>query len=155
MYFTANVVSALAIVGLASAAPSKRAPCLEQPPSSIGFPINYNISTTFSPAASFQIPPNSAGPCTLVAKFPAGYPITSSGADLVNVRATNGNAPGSLVGTLRFQSAPNTATQTVINSFACQDVMAYQLEIADGGQGWVAFQEVQGAGLFMEVGDSC
>lgn len=156
MYFNTIAISALAAAGFSSAAPAeRRAPCLVQPPSTIGFPINYNISTSFSPAVSFQIPPNSVGPCQLVAKFPAGYPISHSGSDLVNVRATNGNAQGSVVGTLRFMSSPGSPTRTVINSFSCSTVMSYQLEIADGNPGWVAFQDTLDAGLFMEVGDAC
>ncbi|KAI0134634.1 hypothetical protein BJ170DRAFT_679516 [Xylariales sp. AK1849] len=159
MHFTTTLLSAVALTGLGVAEPLRatpRAACLEQPPSALGFPINYNISNTVSPAVTFQIPPSSVGPCTLVAKFPAGYPIQSSGYDLVNVRATNGDAAGAVVGTLRFVSAPSTATFTVVNSFACRDVMGYQLEIASQEQeGWVAFSEIQGAGLFMEVGDQC
>ncbi|KAI6082578.1 hypothetical protein F4821DRAFT_246799 [Hypoxylon rubiginosum] len=137
---------------LALAAPSLvSAACLEQPPSALGFPINYDITSSRSDAVSFQIPPNSVGPCQLVAKFPAGYPIVSTGDDLVNVTALDGPAPGALVGALRFRAG----TTTVINSFACRDVMAYELAIANPTEGWseVKFSEIQGAGLFMEVGD--
>ncbi|KAH6652904.1 hypothetical protein BKA67DRAFT_659563 [Truncatella angustata] len=161
MYFTSIVVSALAAAGLASASPasrgSKRGPCLSQPPSSIGFPINYNISSASSPFASFLIPPNSVGPCTLVAKFPAGYPVSTAGNPLVDFVDVNGPAAGSVVGTAHLQSSPTQATKTFINSFACRDVMAYQLKLApqEGSNEWVAFQEIQGVGLFMEVGDSC
>ncbi|KAI1778176.1 hypothetical protein F4818DRAFT_288464 [Hypoxylon cercidicola] len=139
-FFT--TAAALALAATATAA------CLEQPPSALGFPINYDITPSRSDAVSFQIPAGAGGPCTLVAKFPAGYPIVSTGADLVNVTALDGPAPGALVGALRFRAG----TTTVINSFACRDVMAYELAIAQG-DGEVKFSEVQGAGLFMEVGD--
>lgn len=131
-----------------AAAASASAQCLEQPPSAIGFPINFDITPERTDAISFQIPPNSVGPCTLLARFPAGYPIVSTGSDLVNVTAIDGPAPGALVGALRFRAG----TTTVINSFTCRDVMSYELSIAQG-VGEVSFAEIQGAGLFMDVGD--
>ncbi|KAI1400063.1 hypothetical protein F4819DRAFT_509669 [Hypoxylon fuscum] len=142
MYFTAVAATLVTLAASASAA------CLEQAPSAIGFPINFDITPERSDAVSFQIPPNSVGPCTLVAKFPAGYPITSTGSDLVNVAAVDGPAPGALVGALRFRAG----TTVVVNSFACRDVMSYELSIAQG-DGEVKFSEIQGAGLFMDVGD--
>ncbi|KAI2606501.1 uncharacterized protein GGS25DRAFT_524166 [Hypoxylon fragiforme] len=144
MFFNTPTTLLLAI----AAASSASAQCLSQPPSSIGFPINYSITPTRSDAVSFQIPPNSVGPCTLVARFPAGYPIVSTGSDLVNVTAVDGPAPGALVGALRFRAG----TTTVVNSFACRDVMSYELSIAQG-EGEVSFAEIQGAGLFMDVGN--
>jgi hypothetical protein len=159
MQFTTIALSTLAAAGLSSASPLRAAPraaCLEQAPSALGFPINYDITPTTKPAVSFNIPANSVGPCSLVAKFPAGYPITSSGATLVNVRATSGDAAGAIVGTLTFASSPNGPTFTTINSFACKTVMSYQLELSNTEQaGEVSFQEIQDAGLFMEVGDQC
>ncbi|KAI0885516.1 uncharacterized protein GGS22DRAFT_161119 [Annulohypoxylon maeteangense] len=122
--------------------------CLTQAPAAIGFPINYDITPSRSDFVTFQIPPNSVGPCSLIATFPADYPITSTGSDLVNVTAIDGPAAGSLVGTLRFRPG----TKTFINSFACRDVMTYELAIALG-EGEVKFSEIQGAGLFMDVGD--
>ncbi|KAI2638788.1 hypothetical protein GGS26DRAFT_587556 [Hypomontagnella submonticulosa] len=142
MRFTAIAASLIAAAASASAA------CLEQAPSTIGFPINFDITTTRTDAMSFQIPPNSVGPCQLIAKFPAGYPMTSTGSDLVNVRALDGPAPGALVGSLRFRPG----TKVFINSFACRPVMSYELSIAQG-EGEVKFQEIAGAGLFMDVGD--
>ncbi|KAI1380724.1 hypothetical protein F4677DRAFT_195837 [Hypoxylon crocopeplum] len=133
---------------IAAAAGSASAACLEQPPSAIGFPINFDITPSRTDAISFQIPPNSVGPCQLVAKFPADYPITSTGSDLVNVKALDGPAPGALVGSLRFRPG----ITTYINSFACRDTMSYELSIAQG-DGEVKFSEIQGAGLFMDVGD--
>ncbi|KAI2625741.1 hypothetical protein GGR54DRAFT_629246 [Hypoxylon sp. NC1633] len=133
---------------LAAAASTVAAACLEQPPSALGFPINFDITPERSDAISFQIPPNSVGPCTLVAKFPADYPVTSTGSDLVNVTALDGPAPGALVGALRFRAGE----RVTVNSFACRDVMTYELAIAQG-EGEVSFAEIQGAGLFMEVGD--
>ncbi|KAI2469480.1 hypothetical protein F4781DRAFT_217406 [Annulohypoxylon bovei var. microspora] len=127
---------------------SASAACLQQAPAALGFPINYDITPSRSDFATFEIPPNSVGPCTLVATFPAGYPITSTGSDLVNVTAVDGPAAGSLVGALRFRAGG----KTFVNSFACRDVMTYELAIALG-DGEVAFSEVQGAGLFMDVGD--
>ncbi|KAI1462580.1 hypothetical protein F4805DRAFT_452407 [Annulohypoxylon moriforme] len=140
--------STLAAPLLTALATRVSATCLTQAPSAIGFPINYDITPSRSDFLSFQIPPNSVGPCTLIATFPADYPITSTGSDLVNVTAIDGPAPDSLVGALRFRAG----TTTTINSFACRDVMTFELAIAQG-VGEVAFSEVQGAGLFMEVGD--
>ncbi|KAI1211667.1 uncharacterized protein F4807DRAFT_397892 [Annulohypoxylon truncatum] len=140
--------STLAATLTTAFAASASATCLVQAPAAIGFPINYDITPSRSDAVSFEIPAGSVGPCALVATFPAGYPITSTGSDLVNVTALDGPAAGSLVGALRFRAG----TTTVINSFACADVMSYELAIAQG-EGEVAFSEVQGAGLFMEVGD--
>ncbi|KAI4862054.1 hypothetical protein F4820DRAFT_38220 [Hypoxylon rubiginosum] len=141
--------TAATLIALAATS-SVSATCLEQAPSALGFPINYDITPSRSDAVSFQIPPNSAGPCQLVAKFPAGYPVFSVGDDLVNVTALDGPAPGALVGSLRFRAG----TTTVINSFGCRDVMAYELALANpDGNGEVSFSEIQGAGLFMEVGD--
>ncbi|XXH03888.1 hypothetical protein Hte_010296 [Hypoxylon texense] len=144
MQFTTAAATLLALAASASAA------CLEQAPSAIGFPINYDITPTRSDAVTFQIPPDSAGPCQLVAKFPAGYPVVSTGDDLVDVRAVDGPAAGALVGSLRFRPGATT----VVNSFACRDVMSYELALANPeGDGEVRFSEIQGAGLFMEVGD--
>ncbi|KAI1140538.1 hypothetical protein F5Y05DRAFT_321059 [Hypoxylon sp. FL0543] len=142
MRFTTIAATVIAAAASASAA------CLEQAPSALGFPINFDITPSRPNTISFQIPPNSAGPCQLVAKFPDGYPITSTGSDLVNVVALDGPAQGALVGSLRFRPG----TKTFVNSFACRDVMTYELEIAQG-TGEVKFSEVQGAGLFMDVGD--
>ncbi|KAI1104765.1 hypothetical protein F4804DRAFT_306260 [Jackrogersella minutella] len=133
---------------IAALAASASAACLEQAPAALGFPINFDITPERSDTISFQIPPNSVGPCTLIAKFPDGYPITSTGSDLVNVTALDGPAAGSLVGALRFRAGG----KTYVNSFACADVMTYELAIAQG-QGEVKFSEIQGAGLFMDVGD--
>ncbi|KAI1443514.1 hypothetical protein F5Y02DRAFT_420002 [Annulohypoxylon stygium] len=140
--------STLAATLTTAFAASASATCLVQAPSAIGFPINYDITPERSDAVSFQIPPNSVGPCALIATFPADYPITSTGSDLVNVTALDGPVAGSLVGALRFRAG----TTVTINSFACRDVMSYELAIAQG-EGEVKFSEVQGAGLFMEVGD--
>lgn len=140
--------STLAATLTTAFAASASATCLVQAPSAIGFPIIYDITPERSDAVSFQIPPNSVGPCALIATFPADYPITSTGSDLVNVTALDGPVAGSLVGALRFRAG----TTVTINSFACRDVMSYELAIAQG-EGEVKFSEVQGAGLFMEVGD--
>ncbi|KAI0179241.1 hypothetical protein GGR52DRAFT_297822 [Hypoxylon sp. FL1284] len=145
MQFTTSTLLAL----LAALPSAVTAACLEQPPATIGYPINYDITPERSDAVSFQIPPDSVGPCQLVATFPAGYDIESTGSDLVNVTAIGGPAPGALVGALRFRAG----TTTVINSFACRDVMAYELAIAHG-DGEVKFQQLaEDAGLFMYVGD--
>ncbi|KAI1762887.1 hypothetical protein GGR53DRAFT_398724 [Hypoxylon sp. FL1150] len=135
---------------LALAATSVSAACLEQIPLTPVFPIAYEIDTTINDAVSFGIPANSVGPCQLVAKFPAGYPIISTGSDLVNVRAVDGPAAGALVGDLRFRAG----TTTVINSFACRDVMSFELSLAEPTEGSrVSFSQIKGAGLFLEVGD--
>ncbi|OTB08974.1 hypothetical protein M426DRAFT_7006 [Hypoxylon sp. CI-4A] len=148
MRFTPLTTTTL-LAAAAAATQAATTACFEQAPSALGFPINFDITPTRPNAISFLVGAEHTGPCTLVAKFPAGYPITSTGSDLVNVTALDGPAQGALVGALRFRA---DGTTTVINSFVCADVMAYELAIAQG-EGEVRFSEIQGAGLFMEVGD--
>ncbi|KAI8960985.1 hypothetical protein F5Y11DRAFT_367046 [Daldinia sp. FL1419] len=128
--------------------------CLKQPPSPIWspggtYPMPIDIAETRPNQLTFIIPANSTGPCQLVANFPYGYPMTSTGSDLVYVTALNGPAEGSLVGALRFR--PDSTT-VFVNSFACRSMMAYSLSIAQGA-GEVSFGQTRDAGMFMEVGD--
>ncbi|KAI1389921.1 uncharacterized protein F4822DRAFT_428262 [Hypoxylon trugodes] len=132
-----------------AAATSASAACLEQAPSALGFPINFDITPATPATISFLIPSNApAGPCELIVKFPDNYPITSTGDDLVNVTATTGPVAGSLIGSVRFRAG----TKTVINSFACEAVMGFEFAIAQG-QGEVKFSEIAGAGVFLDIGD--
>ncbi|ORY55284.1 uncharacterized protein BCR38DRAFT_415010 [Pseudomassariella vexata] len=161
MHFSTLTLSALAALSAVTASPSSRSltqrSCLEQQPATIGFPINYNVSSTRADAVTFQLPPNSVGPCTLVAKFPAGYAVPHSevGNPLVNVIDINGPVQGSVVGSLRFASFADRDSLVYINSFQCRDVMEYELELApeEPESAWVAFAEVLDVGLVMDVGD--
>ena len=127
------------------AAPQKRA-C------SITYPIGTTSISLSKPAPSvpsstqtiaFTTPANAGGPCSLIATFPAGYPIASAGDARVNVIDVNGPAPGAIVGTVTF-AAGETRT---INSFACRRDMRYRLELATEGTGSVQFNQAPGAGV--------
>jgi len=96
----------------------------------------------------FSIPANAGGPCSLVATFPAGYPIASTGNPQVNVIDLNGPAAGSIVGTVTFASDPGAPTLRTINSFACRPDMQYRLTLA-GTAGTVDFAVGNGAGVAM------
>jgi hypothetical protein len=159
MQVTTLLLGALTAAASVSAGPITARSCQVQYPNSLGFPINFNISKTINPpterpnAIAFTLPPNAPGPCSLVARFPAGYPIQQAGASAINVFAQDGPAPGALVGTITFSSDPNVETVRTINSFACRTTMGFELEIASDEQdGFVAFSEVLGAGLMMEYG---
>ena len=159
MQLTAILATALTAAATVSAGPVKRVTCQIQYPQAIGFPINYNVSKTINPptervdAVTFQVPPNAPGPCSLVASFPAGFPIQQSGASQVNFFATTGSAAGRIVGTITFESDSDEPVFRTINSFACEPVMGYEMRIAsDSEDGFVAFSEVQGAGLQMLYG---
>ncbi len=97
---------------------------------------------------TFNIPAGASGPCSLVATFPAGYSIASSGNAQVNVIAVDGPAPGAIVGTTTFASQPNANTYTTINSFACRPSMSYQLTLVNPYSA-VDFAEGNGAGVIM------
>jgi hypothetical protein len=105
---------------------------------------NVDIQQTLS----FTIPANARGPCSLIATFPAGYHISSTGNAQVNVYDVNGPAAGSLVGTITFASDPYNPKVNTINSFACRPNMKYRLALA-GTQGSVDFANGNGAGVAM------
>jgi hypothetical protein len=157
MQFASIILYTLSAAALGAATPvdvkeSRGGTCLQYPPA-YG---NYQITQTVKPVLTFYPPAGSPGPCSLVAKFPAGYAgISNTGYSLVNVFSIGGPAPGALVGTLRFRSSPSEPTYVTVNSFSCRQTMSYRLEIADGNVGSVAFSEVPGAGLFMIAGDPC
>ncbi|KAK4680183.1 hypothetical protein QC764_210830 [Podospora pseudoanserina] len=109
--------------------------------------------------ASFNVPANARGPCSLIAAFPADYSIRDSSVEqggnpiAVNVTDVDGPTPDSLVGTVRFPSAlpgPTTkeAVKITINSFACREKMTYHFEAAE--LGLVQFKNTADAGLFIE-----
>ncbi|KAI4598090.1 hypothetical protein KJ359_003899 [Pestalotiopsis sp. 9143b] len=154
---TASAASATAAQTVLGKKPPRRS-CYERAPQSGRFDLNVTI--VYSPALYFDVPRDRlrrGGPCTLVAKFPANYPIASSGDDLVNVVAASGADDGAGGGVLRFVSAPNAPTFTVVGTFECDRVMDYQLELVDQGTeaNWVSFEQDEDAGLFLEIGDSC
>ena len=160
MHFTTVASALLASALLTSASPSARlaqrqSSCQTAYPESIGFPINYSISqdaggaNKVSDTISFSFPPNSYG-CTLRYDFPAGYPITSSGNSQVYIFAESGPSVGSQVGTVAFVSDPNSATGGVINSFACESQMVFEMSIgSQTDAGSVSFADTASAGLTM------
>jgi hypothetical protein len=157
MQYTTLATTLLGSALLTSAAPTlvPRA-CQTAYPSSIGFPINYDIhqdanganprvdALTFS-----NIPAGSYG-CQLEVDFPAGYPIASSGASAINIFALN-EGTVSLFGTVTLQSSADRATKVVINSAACKRTMGYEIRIASGTEaGRVAFADTLDAGFTMK-----
>lgn len=148
MQFTTTFVAAL-LAAAASAAPapaevSKRA-CQFVAAS----PAGLSVAKGYPQSVAFYPPSSAVGACQLEAYFPAGFPIASSGAAAVNVIDLNGNSPGSIIGTITFQSSPSEPTRRFINSFGCRPYMAYRLEIAGEGPGSVSFPAAAGAGLRM------
>ncbi|EON95599.1 hypothetical protein UCRPA7_8913 [Phaeoacremonium minimum UCRPA7] len=151
MQFTTIVLSVLSAAAAVSAAPAqqqKRA-CEVKYPNALGFPINFHISKDATSNVpndiSFTIPANARGPCSLVYQFPVGTPITTTGNPALNIKALDGPATGSIVGTATFVADGQLHT---INSFACRTTMGFELSIA-GEAGSVNFSEVQGTGLWM------
>lgn len=145
---------------LASAAPTsstslERRACSVAYPQAIGFPINFDIhqdaggANSVSNALTFSnIPAGSYG-CQLEVNFPAGYPITSSGASAVNIFSYTGDSE-TLFGTVTLQSSPVAPTKFVINSATCSALMTYKIEIASETEaGRVAFADTQDAGFTM------
>lgn len=150
----------LLLLGLASAAPTSPATPLERRacsvayPSGIGFPINFDIrqdagkTNVHDGYVHFTTVPEGSYGCQLEANFPAGYPITSSGASQVNVYWDSGAAKGSLFGTVTFASSPVAPTKFVINSAKCERYMGFRLSIAhESLPGRVAFADTKDAGL--------
>lgn len=145
---------------LASAAPTTSAPldrraCSVAYPRSIGFPINFDIhqdaggANSVSNALTFNNVPAGSYGCQLEVNFPAGYPITSSGASAVNIYSVSGDSE-TLFGTVTLQSSPVAPTKFVINSATCSSLMTYKIEIAsDTEAGRVAFADRIDAGFTM------
>jgi hypothetical protein len=153
-YFT--IASALLSTSLlANAAPLERRACQVAYPRSIGFPINFDIHqdagglNSVPNALTFTNVPAGSYGCQLEVNFPAGYPITSSGASAVNIYATSGGSE-TLFGTVKLQSNPTAATKVVVNSATCSTTMTYRIEIASKTEaGRVAFADTQAAGFTM------
>ncbi|KAK0720801.1 hypothetical protein B0H67DRAFT_452798, partial [Lasiosphaeris hirsuta] len=96
---------------------------------------------------TFTPPANAVGACSLIATFPANYPITNQGNAQVNIYDGGaGPAPGTLVGTITFSSEPWGPKLNTINSFACRPQMDFRLEMA-GDSGSTSFAEGNGAGI--------
>lgn len=159
MQYTTILTALLGSAILTNAAPTssnfeKRA-CQIAYPRSIGFPINFDIhqdaggaNAVTNELAFNNIPPGSYA-CQLEVNFPAGYPITSSGASALNIFATSGDHD-TLFGTVTLQSSPISATKFVINSAQCSSLMTYRLQIASTTEaGRVAFADTKGAGFTM------
>jgi hypothetical protein len=140
---------------LTTAVPLERRTCQVAYPQSIGFPINFDIHqdagglNSVPNALTFTNVPASSYGCQLEVNFPAGYPITSSGASAVNIYATSGGSE-TLFGTVSLKSSPDAATKIVVNSATCSTVMTYRIEIASETEaGRVAFADTQAAGFTM------
>ncbi|KAK0635763.1 hypothetical protein B0T17DRAFT_56785 [Bombardia bombarda] len=144
-----TILLALTTSLLTTAAPTsntKRACTTTFPTALTSIHLAKNPAINIAQDLSFTVPAGAVGPCSLVATFPAGYAIASSGQTQVNVIDVNGPAPGSIVGTVTFASSATAPTFTTINSFACRASMQYRLALA-GTQGAVDFAEGNGAGV--------
>ncbi|KAF1851783.1 uncharacterized protein K460DRAFT_325001 [Cucurbitaria berberidis CBS 394.84] len=160
MYFTlaTALLSTSILVSAApttSSAPLERRACSVAYPRSIGFPINFDIHqdaggvNSVPNALTFNNVPAGSYGCQLEVNFPAGYPITSSGASAVNIFATSGDSE-TLFGTVTLQSSPVAPTKFIINSATCSTLMTYKIKIASETEaGRVAFADTKDAGFTM------
>lgn len=154
MQLTTLLLTTLSSLTLAAPSTTDKRACTPHFPAGV-----TSISLSKAPGApsttqtlSWDIPAGAGGPCTLIATFPAGYPISSTGNAQVNVIDVNGPTPGSIVGTVTFASDPSGPSTRYINSFACRANMQYQLVLATEGSGSVSFGEGNGAGVAMTYG---
>ncbi|KLU84978.1 hypothetical protein MAPG_04012 [Magnaporthiopsis poae ATCC 64411] len=166
MQFTTVLTALLATAVSAAPAPaevSKRA-CQFVAPSPAGLSVSkgnpHSITVDARKPLVYTLQHDSDGRRLLITRyacpwcyFPAGFPIQSSGNAAVNVIDLNGNSPGSIVGTITFQSSPTEPTRRFINSFGCRPYMAYRLEIAGEGPASVSYAAQAGAGL--RISHSC
>ncbi|KAK3327369.1 hypothetical protein B0T19DRAFT_161376 [Cercophora scortea] len=150
MHFSTLVLGALTSTLVAAAPAShtntKRACTVTFPTNTATIHLAKNPAINIFQDLAFTVPTGAGGPCSLVATFPAGYPIAASGQTQVNVFDVDGPAAGALVGTVTFASSATSPTFVTINSFACRPSMRYRLELA-GQQGAVDFAEGGGAGV--------
>jgi hypothetical protein len=158
MQFTTLATVLLSSLLLTSAAPTALSPraCQTAYPASLGFPINYDIHqdagglNARANALTFSNVPAGSYGCQLEVNFPAGYPITSSGASAINIFALNEGGT-SLFGTVTLQSSVDRATKVVINSAQCKAIMGYEIRIASQTEaGRVAFADTAEAGFTMK-----
>jgi len=138
-----------ALGATASALPStlSRRACTLVKADDLTFEASKTAGVSYPQTLNFNIGPVTAGPCSLLAKFSPGFPITQTGTAQMEVI----NA-GSQVGTIG--PIPTTGQYSTINSFICKDVLTFDFQIASWGQdGRVAFTGTDGAGFFVQVGD--
>ncbi|KAF2740964.1 hypothetical protein EJ04DRAFT_558342 [Polyplosphaeria fusca] len=136
--------------------PLERRGCQVAYPSSIGFPINFDIKQDAGGANAREnfvkwtgIPKGSYG-CQMEVNFPAGYPVTNEGSSKVNIFSMKDGKEAGLFGTVTFASSPVAATKYVINSAQCDTLMSYKMKIASADQaGRAAFADTKSAGLSM------
>ncbi|KAF2190401.1 hypothetical protein K469DRAFT_453168, partial [Zopfia rhizophila CBS 207.26] len=88
--------------------------------------------------------------CQLEVNFPAGYLITSSGNNQVNIYHESGDDKGKLFGMITFASSSLFPTKFVVNNDKCSTLMSYKMSIASTTQaGRVSFADTKVAGLTM------
>jgi hypothetical protein len=168
MQFSTIFVAALASAASVSARSAKvdRRSCSVVAADDINFGVaDLSSGTVVEKVLNFNIGPAAAGPCQLVGVFPAGFPIDQNGDELarMDVRALNGNAPGSLIGSFGPLKVENNRvvedTAVVINSFQCQDKLSFQFAIANDAEVDedinVTFTASDVGGFFVVVGDQC
>ncbi|KAH8645477.1 hypothetical protein BX600DRAFT_519489 [Xylariales sp. PMI_506] len=149
-------LSAATAVSARSTASSRRQTCFVVSPDE----YDFSVSQGYGDELEFDIGAVSAGPCSLIARFSAGFPLYESGSAQLNVFSGEGsNAPGALVGTVGpfALAADGTVAQdvyTTVNSFVCSDVLSFTFEIASEDQaGSVSFTSDDYNGFFIKVGD--
>ncbi|KAL4915688.1 hypothetical protein BDW62DRAFT_120950 [Aspergillus aurantiobrunneus] len=131
-----------------------------------GFRISQDAGATKKQDTfvEFSVPQGVWG-CTLSYYFPAGAPVNTVGLAPVEVFSVAGPlsrspwgidiswaycpAPISMVGSVKFESSGDQATNRVINSFACASTMTYRLSISQGHshETSVEFGQSNAAGL--------
>jgi hypothetical protein len=151
MQFSTLFVAA-ALSALSLAAPVEKRTCTVQFPYGVTQVVidKSAVANTQQTLPFTNIPSNAGGPCSLVAKFPAGYAVhtTNNAPVQVNVIDVDGPAPGAIVGSVNFVAPGAQDSFVTINSFACRPTMTYNLQIA-GASGHVDFVEGNGAGVYM------
>lgn len=160
MQFTALLISALSTLTFAAPAPVPATDnitartCTPYYAEGGQFYLQKDAgSPSSTQVVSFTVPVPVPGPCSLIARFPPGHPIYTSGDAQINVFSGEGsNAPGSLVGTVTLSSDPHEVKTVTINSFQCFGHLSYRFELATQGAGSVSFPQGYGAGIALTYG---
>ncbi|KAK1530892.1 uncharacterized protein CCOS01_05995 [Colletotrichum costaricense] len=174
MQLTSILITALAgLAGLATArsTPSERRQtstpsCRLVAPTDLNFGVaDLRSGTVVTKVLTFPVGPTTAGPCQLVGAFSQGFPIDQGGDAFarLNVRALDGPAAGSLVGSFGPLEVANDAvvkdTVQVVNSFSCRESLSFEFAIANDADVDVdinvAFTASGLGGFFVQVGDQC
>ncbi|TEA17141.1 hypothetical protein C8034_v000295 [Colletotrichum sidae] len=102
------------------------------------------------------------GPCSLIGQFNAGFPVDLGGGEFSRLDVRDASS-GALVGSFPPLKVENNVvvetTVVTINSFRCEEDLAFTFEIAnDAGVEEdvnVTFTAGEQGGFFVQVGDQC